>query len=280
MSNPNQKRLPHLEPRTADNAYYRSPQSSSIGRNFAAFSSRPGTPTGPARPGGNPNQKRLPHLEPKTADDAYYRTQEPAATAQPERAGRGLFSNLLDKGAARPEPTRAAPAATGEPARFFLADPALANSTADAVCDALKGGRTPVLVEAADSRLLMRVRTAVDARVAREIITEDQYRDVRFSVARPAAGLQRDTMALDELVAAVEARTGQELDPELDTAAAPLQESVVVDTPEGLAIQQVELDPPAEEEVEVTLDEVPYAGPSPAEPRGDDDGASRRRRRR
>lgn len=61
-------------------------------------------------------------------------------------------------------------------------DDQVANAAAH-VAKLLADGQTAVLIQVGDDRIEQKVRTSLELRVSREEITEDQYREVRFSLA-------------------------------------------------------------------------------------------------
>lgn len=166
------RRLEHLDQRGSDK-YYRSGQ-------VSVFGTKPGQP--PRAPSAAATRRAL--LDDRSGDK-YYRalpldpTDGEIAAAGgtvPVRAVRSLVAPVLPGTATL----------VGQDV-FRVTQAQDVQATADAVCARLNAGAAAITVEAADlPGLPLRVRTAIEARVAREQITEDQYRDVRFVTLPPA----------------------------------------------------------------------------------------------
>jgi hypothetical protein len=169
------KRRERLQPKTSStNRYYASGEPSVI-ENTAADSKTP--------PGGEPQPivTRQARRDDKSTD-RYYREQTVAPGAREGATG----PPGKPRRTATPRP--AAPTAGG----LMINAGHEVNGVMQSVVGLLQGGVASVVVHVKkdDAGLLRRARTALDLLVTREVITEDQSRDVRFSYfdPKPAAG--------------------------------------------------------------------------------------------
>jgi hypothetical protein len=146
------------------NKYYGSGQKSAVG-------GQPAGETGNAEPA--PPAKRPPWRDDRSTDK-YYASPKQAPTAQQAARKLGPAARLA------PGPRRA-PADPN--AAMTVAAPGDINGVLAEVVARLNAGESPVVVyvAAGETALLRRARAALDLLVAREVVTEEQGRDVRFS---------------------------------------------------------------------------------------------------
>lgn len=180
--------------RSADQAYYRSGDKSVISKR-----SKDGTTSqAPGTASAKPRRKAVQSDLPQTSDQKYYAAPALAPTKQQLAARARADAQAGRRPAARQAPgsvTQQAPRAAVAPARMAQAPVRAVGSTLtlrirtkeeihpiiDRVGELLNEGRDDIIVEVPKGELTRRARAKLDTLITREIITEDQGRDVRFS---------------------------------------------------------------------------------------------------
>lgn len=173
-ANKNRKRtrldFPDL-PKSADNKYYASGQPSVI--NNTPADSRGGVNT-PPQPIPTPEFRS----DERSADRKYYGAQRPLRGNRPKKQSLRPAAASTEAGA-----PATAPQHTMSPRALANLEIRLrhdVNPVMDEVVRRLQSGEQQVVVHVTEKQA-MRARTKLDSLVTRELITEDQYRDVRFS---------------------------------------------------------------------------------------------------
>ncbi len=174
-SNKKRKRPKWSDDRSSDK-YYDSGDKSAVGDQSSADSS--------VKPGEKP--RGVKHVGPKQDDrraDKYYANPtQPAPTKQQLERGLGKPPRLVGERRAAEEKRqpRAAKHARGS---VTLKDQSEVNGAMQDIAERLNSGEAAIVVyvERGNSQLLRRARAALEMLVTREVITEDQYRDVRLS---------------------------------------------------------------------------------------------------
>ena len=183
------KRLSASIPQTTDNKYYRSKDRSVINNTAADTKGRAGDTPQPI-----PTPKITLGDIVQSADKKYYSNSTPQAPTKEQ------IEHAVKKGIRLPgqAPQLVAPGtkkpAKGGAARNVGGTPVVRVRTVEEihpliehVAELLRGGHDAVVVEVPKGDLTRRVRAKLDTLVTREVITEDQARDVRFTSYDPNA---------------------------------------------------------------------------------------------
>lgn len=171
------REIPFNEQRSSDK-YYKSKQKSVIG---TTMSDRKGRPGDPVKPIPTPKLGRSSDI-PTTADKKYYAPQPQAPTVQQIQAEARKRSKLPGKASKLPSKLPRGISAHDELRIDSRED---VQPVMDALLERLDG--TPITVYLSSKKLSMRARTALDLMVTREQISEDQARDVQFTVVESVA---------------------------------------------------------------------------------------------
>jgi len=182
------KRLSASIPQTADNKYYKSGDVSVINNTAADTKGRAGDAPQPIP---TPNIKLNDLVQ--SADRKYYTAQKQAPTKQQIEAAakKGI---KLDVPANAPKLGRAVQKSTTLARQAQARFPTVRIRTVeevgpllDHVAELLNGNAEAVVIEVPKGDLTRRARAKLDTLVTREVITEDQARDVKFSAYDPNA---------------------------------------------------------------------------------------------
>lgn len=190
------KRLSASIPQTADNKYYKSGDRSVINNTAADTKGRAGDAPQPIP---TPKIKHSDIVQ--SADKKYYSNSTPQAPTkeQIEQAARKGIKLAVPGGVPVIKTGRAVGKSTSLAAKGPVASniggtPHIRIRTVEEVhplmehvAELLNGGHEAIVVEVPKGDLTRRVRAKLDSLVTREIVTEDQARDVRFSSYDPNA---------------------------------------------------------------------------------------------
>ncbi len=167
------RRIAWKDDRSTNKIYASNDRSAVQGGITAADSTlKPGQEPAP----GPPNRARAANHGLRSTDE-YYKAQNVAPTAQ--QVARKLPTEAPRLGQPRSQ-AQTQPPGTGQ---LLVREPAEVNGVLQEVVNRLCAGEATVVlyVKTGDTNLLRRVRAALEILVTREVITEDQYRDIRLS---------------------------------------------------------------------------------------------------